>query len=104
MSTEESWTLTPREFHAREKVRKEYMSLWLVETRNAPHFRREDEKPYTLQNIFQTAKDSALEELQKLKDNMAMVKARMELSQIRTMDRSLLPSWGGGLPKEGGTQ
>lgn len=91
MSTEESWRLTPREFDARVAVRERYMRLWLTETRNAPHFTREDRKPWTTEH-FGDAQGPAKSDADKLKDQLAMMRAQMELSQLRS-NPDMVPAW-----------
>lgn len=87
--------LTPKEFEARQKVRQDYISLWMRETRNASHFRREDKKPWTDANMFGNSQDSQKSAAQRLRDQMAFAKAQMELGMLKS-NPSIVPDWAKG--------
>ena len=98
MSTAESWELTPREFQARAKVRQLYVADWRAEVRNAPHFTREDKKPWNVDHFLkpQSSVSTARTAAQEMADQIALVKARMELSMTLKGNPDMVPDWAKG--------
>jgi hypothetical protein len=92
MSTPESWSLTPREIHARAKVREAYMARLFIEIRNAPHFHRSDKRAWSVDDFL----PRAIEERAPVIDELATLKAKTELNFIQTMDQDLIPDWAKG--------
>jgi hypothetical protein len=95
MTSEESWNLTPREFAQRRKVRDQYIAMWRVETRNAPHFHREDKKPWSIDH-FLNPQEVARSEQQKLQDEFELLKARAELGIALNSNSDMVPDWAKG--------
>lgn len=89
MSTAESWRLTPREFEARVKIRESYLAMWKAETRNAPHFRREDKLPWQETHFLDDPRKSPAEEA---RDRIALMKARMEMALVK-QNPDIVPEW-----------
>ena len=96
MSTAESWSLTPREMEARAKVRETYVADWRAELRNAPHFTREDKKPWTVEHFTNPQVSTGRTAAQEAADQIALMKARMELSMTLKGNPDMVPEWARG--------
>lgn len=84
---------------ARAKVREMYVADWRAEIRNAPHLTREDKKPWTVEHFTKphastgrTGRTAA----QEAADNVALMKARMELSMTLKGNPDMVPEWARG--------
>jgi hypothetical protein len=86
MSSAESWALTPREFEARNDVRRLYMAEWRTELRNAPHFHRTDKKAWEPAHFLETKAPAG-------NDKAVMLMAQAELGLL-TEDK--VPDWAKG--------
>lgn len=88
MNQEESWSLTPREFQERHRVREAYLALWRAETRNAPHIVRKDKRLWTDEDFLNTDPNRAILEQRKA------VKAKFEELQFElNIAKAELPDW-----------
>lgn len=88
MSSAESWDLTPREFKERQKVRENYVAMLKVEIRNAPHFHRQDKKPWKVDDFLTPEKVTGI-------DKSATLFAQAELGLIQNRP-DLVPDWAKG--------
>ena len=96
MSTAESWQLTPREMEARAQVREMYVADWRAELRNAPHFTREDKKPWTVDHFTKPQVSTGRTAAQEASDKIALMKARMELGMALKGNPDMVPDWARG--------
>ena len=93
MSSAESWELTPREFRARARVREFYVADWRAELRNAPHYAREDKKPWTIEHFTEPLVSTGRTAAQEDADKIALMKARMELGMALKGNPDMVPEW-----------
>jgi hypothetical protein len=88
MSSAESWALTPREFEARNDVRRQYMAEWRTELRNAPFFTRIDKKPWAPAHFLEAKAPAGF-------DKAATLMAQAEIA-LGLLTEDKVPDWAKG--------
>lgn len=114
LSTERSWQLTPREFHALQRVyentRKDTLQRWAIErahffNAHRMHPEGSDFKPWTPEDFLDSpearrVKAQALKDQRDLAEAQSQHKIRMAQMKEGTFDESLLPAWARMTPEE----
>jgi hypothetical protein len=77
-------------------VREMYVADWRAELRNAPHFTREDKKPWTVDHFTKPPVSSGRTAAQEVADQIALMKARMELGMALKGNPDMVPGWAKG--------
>lgn len=99
MSTLESWSLTPREFEARHRIRETYMAQQIAENRNAAHqLAKRDKTLWTANDFLETKQANEYRAAQLLKQSELAREKMREKQQVAAMkagtfDESTLPVW-----------
>ena len=78
---------------ARAQVREMYVAEWRAELRNAPHFTREDKKPWNVDHFTKPQAGTGRTAAQEAADNIALMKARMELGMTLKGNPEMVPDW-----------
>ena len=78
---------------ARAQVREMYVADWRAELRNAPHFTREDKKPWNIEHFLKPQVSTGRTAAKEAADNVALAKARMELGMMMKGNEDMVPDW-----------